>query len=126
MTPPRATKPEEAARQNVDVVLGQADWLVQDAETVNLRAARGVAVREFPLKGGYGFADYLLYIDGRAVGVVEAKKEGAGLTGVEVHAERYGAGPTPLTARRSGGRLPPSPAVPLTSPGGWSCRSERP
>ena len=49
---------------------------VQDAATVNLGAARGVAMREFPLKKGHGFADYLLYVDRQAAGVVEAKKEG--------------------------------------------------
>ena len=43
----------------------------------------GVASREFVLNTGYGFADYLLYIDGKAAGVIEAKKEGAIFTGVE-------------------------------------------
>ena len=42
---------------------------------MNLSAARGVAVREFVMKPP-GRADYLLFLDGRAVGVVEAKKEG--------------------------------------------------
>ena len=53
-------------------------------DTANLHAARGVAIREFPLKPGHGFADYLLYVDGKAGGVVEAKKQGATLTGVEI------------------------------------------
>jgi len=47
-----------------------------------------VAIREFPLPG-YGFADYLLYVDGKAVGVIEAKKEGVTLTGVETQSEKY-------------------------------------
>jgi type I site-specific restriction endonuclease len=42
-----------------------------------------VAVREFPPKSGYGEADYLLFVDGTPIGVVEAKKEGHTLTGVE-------------------------------------------
>jgi type I restriction enzyme R subunit len=50
---------------------------------MNIRASAGVAVREFPLKRGHGFADYLLYADGRAIGVVEAKPEGFTLKGVE-------------------------------------------
>ena len=57
---------------------------------MNLSAALGVAVREFPLKTG--FADYLLYADGRAVGIVEAKPEGHTLTGVEVQSAKYAEG----------------------------------
>jgi type I restriction enzyme R subunit len=73
-------------------MLRQAGWVVQDAAQVNLGISRGVAVREFPLKPGYGFADYLLYIDRAAAGVVEAKKEGTTLTGVEVQALKYSEG----------------------------------
>ncbi|WP_293470376.1 DEAD/DEAH box helicase family protein, partial [Polaromonas sp.] len=58
-------------------------------DQANIHAARGVALREFPLNSGYGFADYLLYIDGKAAGVIEAKKEGSTLTGVEVQSARY-------------------------------------
>ena len=36
--------------------------------------------RNFPLTSGYGFADYLLYVDGKAAGIIEAKKEGVTLT----------------------------------------------
>jgi type I site-specific restriction endonuclease len=43
----------------------------------NIHAAVGVAIREFPLNTGFGFADYLLYVNGKACGVIEAKKEGA-------------------------------------------------
>jgi type I restriction enzyme, R subunit len=55
----------------------------------NIHAARGLAVREFPLKPGYGFADYLLYLDGKAAGVIEAKKQGVTLTGVEIQSDKY-------------------------------------
>ena len=58
----------------------------------NIHAARGVALREFPLNAGFGFADYLLYVDGKAAGVIEAKKEGSTLTGVEVQSARYAQG----------------------------------
>jgi type I restriction enzyme, R subunit len=68
--------PELEARQNIDRLLIAAGWHVCDAANANIRAARGVAIREFPLKSGYGFADYLLYVDGKAAGVIEAKKEG--------------------------------------------------
>jgi type I restriction enzyme R subunit len=58
----------------------------------NIHAAQGVAIREFPLATGYGFADYLLYVNGKAAGVIEAKKEGSTLTGVEVQSARYAQG----------------------------------
>src|ERR1700687_5220223 len=85
-------KPEDAARQGIDDALALAGWTVQDAKAVNIHAARGVAIREFLLKSGHGSADYLLYVDGDAVGVVEAKKEGETLTGVEVQSEKYSVG----------------------------------
>ena len=53
--------------------------------------ARGVAL-ETPHVSGHGFADYLLYIDGKAAGIVEAKKEGFTLVGVEVQSEKYSKG----------------------------------
>ena len=70
-------------------------------DQANIHAARGVALCEFPLNTGYGFADYLLYIDGKAAGVIEAKKVGATLTGVEVQSARYAQGlPASLPAWR--------------------------
>ena len=84
--------PEQQARVNIDNLLEQVGWSVQNASAVNLYAARGVAVREFRLKPGHGRADYLLYIDRQAVGVVEAKPEGSTLKGVESQSEKYGAG----------------------------------
>ncbi|MHB8534575.1 MAG: type I restriction endonuclease subunit R [Sulfuricaulis sp.] len=81
-------QPEQQARETIDKLLTEAGWLVCDTSQVNINAARGVAIREFPLPG-HGFADYLLYIDGKAAGVIEAKKEGATLTGVEIQADKY-------------------------------------
>jgi type I restriction enzyme R subunit len=80
--------PEAEARQQIDRLLEQAGWQVQDAGAAHIHAACGVAIREFSLPG-FGFADYLLYIDGRAAGVIEAKKVGTTLTGVEVQSTRY-------------------------------------
>lgn len=88
-------KPEAVARERIDAALTVAGWAVQDATATNLSAARGVAVREFPLVRGHGFADYLLYVDGKAAGVVEAKKEGETLTGVELQATKYSEGLPP-------------------------------
>jgi type I restriction enzyme R subunit len=70
--------PEEQARETIDQLLEAAGWRVQDREGLNLSVARGVAVREFPLTTG--FADYLLFADRRAVGVVEAKPAGIRLS----------------------------------------------
>jgi type I restriction enzyme R subunit len=79
---------ELQARENIDHLLTQSGWHVCDADKANIHAALGVAIREFPLPG-YGFADYLLYVDGKAAGVIEAKKEGVTLTGVETQSDKY-------------------------------------
>ena len=79
--------PEEQARQKIDRQFGRCGWVVQGHREMNLYAGPGVAVREFPLKTG--FADYLLYLDGKAIGVVEAKPEGHTLTGVELQSAKY-------------------------------------
>ncbi|MFO1244399.1 MAG: type I restriction-modification enzyme R subunit C-terminal domain-containing protein [Ramlibacter sp.] len=93
--------PEARARANIDALLAAAGWAVQDLKHANLHAARGVAIREFPLNPGFGFADYLLYVDGKACGVIEAKKEGATLSGVELQSGRYAQGlPASLPAWR--------------------------
>ena len=84
--------PEDKARKTMDDLLSKAGWTIQDRDSVNVSAARGVAIREFPLKSGYGFADYLLYVDGAPAGVVEAKKEGETLTGYEIQTEKYSVG----------------------------------
>jgi type I restriction enzyme R subunit len=84
--------PEDKARKTIDDLLSKAGWTIQDREEVNVSAARGVAIREFPLKSGYGFADYLLYVDGSPAGVVEAKKEGETLSGYEIQTEKYSVG----------------------------------
>ena len=84
--------PEQEARVNIDRLLEQAGWSVQNADSINLYASSGVAVREFPLKSGHGTADYLLYVNQKAAGVVEAKPEGSTLTGVEVQSEKYSTG----------------------------------
>src|SRR5947208_10267354 len=94
-------KPEQLARKKIDELLSAAGWHVQDRKRANITAGRGVAIREFPLRSGYGFADYLLYVDGAAAGVVEAKKDGIALTGVELQTSRYSLGlPDDLPAPR--------------------------
>ncbi len=84
--------PEQRARANIDRLLELSGWTVQDLAALNVHANRGVAVREIPLRSGHGTADYLLYVDGKAAGVVEAKPVGHTLTGVEAQSGKYGAG----------------------------------
>ena len=92
--------PEQKARHDIDAKLIASGWLVQDRDDLDLTAGRGIAVREFPMKSGFGFADYLLYLDRKAVGAVEAKAAGT-LTGVEAQSAKYAAGlPDNLPAHR--------------------------
>lgn len=80
-------RPEEIARQHIDQLLKAAGWKIQDFHELDLRASLGVAVREFPLESGS--ADYLLFVDREAVGVIEAKPEGTTLSGVAEQSGRY-------------------------------------
>ncbi len=84
--------PEARARVRIDEMLAAAGWDVQNARSANLAAARGVAIREFVLAPPHGRVDYLLFVDRRAVGVIEAKKEGESLTGVEWQSGKYADG----------------------------------
>src|SRR5947208_7643722 len=84
--------PEQLARENIDAALEAAGWAVQFRSGANIGAGQGVAIREFTLDRGHGHADYLLYIDGQAAGAVEAKPEGATLTGVEIQSGKYSDG----------------------------------
>jgi type I restriction enzyme R subunit len=63
---------------------------MQDRDDFDLTAGRGIAAREFPIKSGCGLADYLLYLNRKAIGVVEAKAEGT-LTGVEAQSAKHAA-----------------------------------
>ncbi|MBS3952862.1 MAG: DEAD/DEAH box helicase family protein [Methylomicrobium sp.] len=81
--------PEAKARQEIDQKLAQAGWLVQDMKQLNLGAAPGVAVREYPTDTGP--ADYVLFINRQAAGVIEAKRDetGENITTVEDQTARY-------------------------------------
>ncbi len=86
---------EKDARSIIDEKLLQAGWIVQDYADLDAYAGPGIAVREFPLSTGK--ADYLLLVDGEAVGVIEAKKEGFSLTGVHEQSVLYQVG-RPVTS----------------------------
>lgn len=81
--------PEQEARIIIDEKLEMSGWIVQNVNQLNLGAALGVAVREFPTNTGP--VDYALFIDGELVGVIEAKKRsfGENITVVEEQSARY-------------------------------------
>jgi type III restriction protein res subunit len=81
--------PEQEARIIIDEKLEMSGWIVQNVNHLNLGAALGVAVREFPTNTGP--VDYALFIDGELVGVIEAKKRsfGENITVVEEQSARY-------------------------------------
>jgi len=81
--------PEDKARRTIDKMLEDAGYVLQDMDKLNRDAATGVAVRECPTESGP--VDYLLFVDGQPVGVVEAKEEdkGQSLTNVAEQSLRY-------------------------------------
>ena len=79
--------PEEEARKKIDELLEAAGWQVQDYRSINLGTGLGVAVREFPLKTGS--ADYMLFVDRKAAGIIEAKPVGTTLGGVDWQSGKY-------------------------------------
>lgn len=81
--------PEQEARVVIDKKLEQSGWVIQNFAQVNIGAALGVAVREYPTDTGP--VDYALFIDGEPVGVIEAKKSSIGenITVVEEQSARY-------------------------------------
>lgn len=83
--------PEARAREKIDRLLEDAGWTVQDRDDMNV-SLPAVAVREFKLDRGHGFVDYLLFLDGRAIGVCEAKPAGFLVRNVEVQTKKYVAG----------------------------------
>lgn len=96
--PPTYTEKDEAqTRIEIDRKLEQAGWIVQDKKKLNLHAALGVAVREMDTDSGP--ADYMLFIDGKACGVVEAKREGHSLGEVVTQSRRYAISSTKFIQR---------------------------
>lgn len=81
--------PEQEARIVIDEKLKMSGWQVQNVNQLNLLAGLGVAVREFPTSTGP--VDYVLFINGEPIGVIEAKKSSAGenITVVEEQSSRY-------------------------------------
>ncbi|MHB1371295.1 MAG: DEAD/DEAH box helicase family protein, partial [Pseudomonadaceae bacterium] len=100
---------EQRARVLIDRQLTEAGWVVQDRRNLNLFAGQAVAVREVIMAKGHGRADYLLYVDQKAVGVIEAKPQGTPLSGAEWQSAMYADGlpaDVRLKAVTTDGRLP--------------------
>ena len=81
------TAPEALARQQIDRQLAISGWVVQDYRRFDPAAGRGIALREVPLKSGP--CDYLLLVDRKPVGVIEAKKTGMTLSTVAQQTADY-------------------------------------
>jgi type I restriction enzyme R subunit len=109
MTDEERLAAEQRARVLIDRQLTEAGWVVQDRKDLNLFASQGVAVREVVMAKGHGRADYLIYVDQAAVGVIEAKPAGTTLSGVEWQSSMYAEGlpaEVRLKAVTTDGRLP--------------------
>ena len=89
MHQPLNQTPEQHARDAIDARLNAAGWVVQDKERLDFNASLGVAVREY--QTDVGPADYVIFVDRQAVGVIEAKPDswGVKLTSVEEQSEGY-------------------------------------
>jgi type I restriction enzyme, R subunit len=79
--------PEQRAREVIDAMLTASGWAVQTKDKINLSVSRGVAVSE--LSFATGEPDYTLFVDGKALGTVEAKPAGHSLVGVEEQSAKY-------------------------------------
>ena len=81
--------PEQLARDSIDDLLKGAGWSVQDKNKIDLNEGQGQAIREY--QTDVGPADYVLFVDKKAVGVIEAKRKSKGenITTVEDQTEGY-------------------------------------
>ncbi|MGD0948494.1 MAG: type I restriction-modification enzyme R subunit C-terminal domain-containing protein [Candidatus Binatia bacterium] len=96
--------PEQRARQQIDAQLVACGWVVQDYKQFNPAAGRGIALRETPLKTCP--CDYLLLVDRKALGVIEAKKVGSTLSTVADQSARYASSLPDLLAAGATRTLP--------------------
>jgi type I restriction enzyme R subunit len=81
-------KPEEKAREIINRMLNEAGWEIVKRDDYS-PGISAVAIEEGLLKGNLE-ADYLLFLNGKAIGVLEAKREEHGLSNVVMEqAERY-------------------------------------
>jgi len=81
--------PEQVARDNIDKQLRAAGWAVQDKDKIDWNESIGIAIRGY--QTDIGPTDHVLFIEGKPVGIIEAKKEqeGCKLISHETQAENY-------------------------------------
>ena len=81
--------PEQIARDNIDCMLKDAGWAVQDPKKINWNESLGIAIKEY--QTDVGPADYVLFVDRKPVGIIEAKREemGQNISMVEEQSEGY-------------------------------------
>ena len=93
--------PEQLARDRIDAALLQSGWIIQSKKQINLNAGLGIAVREYQTDNGP--ADYILFVDKKPVGIIEAKRseEGVHLTMHEDQSEGYVRDEVMLSCSRS-------------------------
>ena len=65
--------PEQIARDHIDKQLIACGWIIQSIKQINLNTGIGVAVKEYLTD--VGPADYVLFVEGKPCGIIEAKKE---------------------------------------------------
>ncbi|MBI5227668.1 DEAD/DEAH box helicase family protein [Candidatus Micrarchaeota archaeon] len=86
-------EPEDKARHElINPALKVAGWEIQHYSTASPQTCKGVAVEYFQMGSGVGEADYVLFVNGVAVGIIEAKKVGETLVGKETQSNRYAYG----------------------------------
>ncbi len=86
-------RPEDKARhEKINPLLEKAGWKIQHYKNANPDSSRGVAVEYFQMGKEVGEADYILFVNGNPVGVIEAKKEGMTLIGKEPQTAKYSEG----------------------------------
>lgn len=79
---------EQQTRKKIDQLLNAAGWVIQDRSNFDRNCALGVSCREFLTSDGKE-ADYMLFVGGKAIGVIEAKKAGIALSGIENQSRGY-------------------------------------
>lgn len=80
--------PEQQARDNIDKQLNAAGWAIQHNKKINWNEGLGIAIKEY--QTSVGPADYVLFVDRKPVGVIEAKQEEAGQNISTVEEQSFG------------------------------------
>jgi len=87
--------PELTTREQIDTQLGRSGWAVQTKDYLNLSASRGGAVCELTFTTGK--PDYILFVDGKALGAVQAKPARHSLFQASINQEDVKRTPLPLS-----------------------------